>query len=230
MARMRISTTNEQEAFDKPPLFDHVGRKRFLNLPKGLIDIATGLRTPNSQIGFLLMCGYFKATKRFYQPQDFHERDISFATRQLNLTEEAFQATLYTETIRLRHQRQLLEFYGFAPYDENAKSNLANEIATMAHMHLTPRLIFDRCMYFLFQHRIAAPRSCSLTDRIRADLHDRKVELIGLMDDQLSHNIRHLLDDLFAAPEDKKSLPADPSQKAVRINQTDQDQGSGWGL
>ena len=203
MARMRILTANEQEAFDKPPLFDHNERKRFLNLPKGLMDIATGLRTPNSQIGFLLMCGYFKATKRFYQPQDFHERDIAFTARQLNLAEEAFQATHYTETTRLRHQRHVLEFYGFAPFDESAKSTLANEIATMARMHLKPRLIFDRCMDFLVQHRIAVPRSRSLTDSIRAGLHDRKVELIGLMDDQLSDNGRHLLDDLFAAPEDK---------------------------
>jgi len=68
MARMRILTANEQEAFDRPPLFDHQERKQFLILPKGLIDIARNLRTPNSQIGFLLMCGYFKTTKRFYQP------------------------------------------------------------------------------------------------------------------------------------------------------------------
>ena len=68
MARMRILTAIEQYAFDQPPVFDHKERKQFLTLPKGLMDIAKGLRTPDSQIGFLLMCGYFKATKRFYQP------------------------------------------------------------------------------------------------------------------------------------------------------------------
>lgn len=49
------------------------------------MDIAATLRTPGGQIGFLLMCGYFKATKRYYQPQDFHERDIEFAARVLKL-------------------------------------------------------------------------------------------------------------------------------------------------
>ena len=43
MARMRILTTNEQEAFDKPPLFDHRDRKRFFDLPKGLLDVANDL-------------------------------------------------------------------------------------------------------------------------------------------------------------------------------------------
>jgi hypothetical protein len=65
MARMRILTANEQKLFDKPPLFDHKERKKFLILSKGLMDIGKKLRRPNSQIGFLLMCAYFKATKRF---------------------------------------------------------------------------------------------------------------------------------------------------------------------
>jgi hypothetical protein len=46
MARMRILTTNEQQAFDKPPLFDHRDRKKYFDLPKGLMDIAKSVRTP----------------------------------------------------------------------------------------------------------------------------------------------------------------------------------------
>ena len=92
MARMRILTANEQNAFDNPPLFDYKERKRFFSLPEGLMDIAAKLRTPDSQIGFLLMGGYFKATQRFYQPQDFHHRDIVFAAPHLNLTDEDFDA------------------------------------------------------------------------------------------------------------------------------------------
>ena len=40
MARMRILTANEQQAFDKPPLFDHRDRKKYFDLAKGLMDIA----------------------------------------------------------------------------------------------------------------------------------------------------------------------------------------------
>ena len=66
MPRMRILSSSEQEAFDKPPQFDHRKRKQFLDLPKVLEDRAATLRTPSNQIGFLVMCGYFRATKRFY--------------------------------------------------------------------------------------------------------------------------------------------------------------------
>lgn len=95
MARMRILTASEQEAFDKPPLFDHRERKQFFSLPKGLMDIAATLRLPSGQIGFLLMCGYFKATKRFYQQQDFHERDIEAVARILEQSPADFSPQAY---------------------------------------------------------------------------------------------------------------------------------------
>jgi len=56
MARMRILTANEQEAFDKPPLFDHKERKQFFDPPKGLMEIGASLRSPDGQIGFLRPC------------------------------------------------------------------------------------------------------------------------------------------------------------------------------
>jgi len=74
---MQILTTKEQENFNKPPLFDHIQRKQFFDFPRKLLDIACSLRNPTNQIGFLLLSGYFRATKRFFLPQDFHERDIA---------------------------------------------------------------------------------------------------------------------------------------------------------
>lgn len=201
MARMRILTSNEQDAFDKPPLFDHKERKQFMILPKGLMDIAKGMRTPDSQIGFLLMCAYFKATKRFYQPQDFRDRDIAAAKHQLNLSGSTFAPTQYRETTRLRHQRHILGFHGFLPFDQKASDALDTEIATMARMHLKPRLIFDRCVDFLIQHRVQVPSSYRLSDLIRVGLQDRKTELVSLMEQHLSDDARNMLEELFAVSE-----------------------------
>ncbi len=181
MARMRILTANEQQAFDRKPLFDHRDRKKYFDLPKGLMDIAKNLRTPGGQIGFLLMYGYFKATRRFYQPQDFHERDIEAAARMLGLPSAGFISDAYAKQTRLRHQKIILDFYGFTPFDETASNALATEIATMARMHLKPRLIFDRCVDFLIQNRVQVPSAYRLNDLIRAGLHDRKAELIALI-------------------------------------------------
>jgi len=203
MARMRILTASEQEGFDKPPVYDHRERKRFFNLPKGLSDILATLRTPDSQIGFLLMCGYFKAARRFYQPHDFHESDIIFAARQLNLEDHCFEPDNYTETTRLRHQRHILEFFGFVPFDAQPEEIIAAEIAAMARVHLKPRLIFDRCVEFIIQRRIQVPTSRSLSDMIRSGLQARKTELIALIEANITDEARTLLEQLFTAPDDQ---------------------------
>lgn len=203
MPRMRILTVSEQEAFDRPPLFDHRERKQAFSLPEALTHIADTMRTSSGQIGFLLMCGYFKATRRFHLPQDFHERDIEAAAKILELKNSDFSPDAYAKQTRARHQQRILEFYGFQPFDEKAETVLAVEIDTMARTYLKPRLIFDRCVDFLIQQRIQVPTVRSLTDMIRSGLHEREVELIACMNAHLTDETRALLDDLFATPDDE---------------------------
>jgi len=78
---MKILNSNEQEMFDKPPVFNSTERKQFFDFPQILIDKAETLRKPSTRIGFLLACGYFKASKRFFKPQDYHQRDIEYVAR-----------------------------------------------------------------------------------------------------------------------------------------------------
>lgn len=203
MARMRILTTSEQEAFDKPPSFDHEQRKQFFSFPKALLEIANNLRTASSQIGFLLLCGYFKATKRFFLPQDFMQRDIEAVARQLLLNSSDFDSNSYTETTRLRHQKLILEFYGFSAFDRKAESVLITEIGTMASTYLKPKLIFDRCVDFLIQKRIQISSARTVSDLIRTGLQRHKAELIAQMDAHLEKQTRCLLDDLFSTPDDQ---------------------------
>ena len=203
MARMRILTGNEQAAFDKPPLFDHEQRKQFFSFPKPLLETAHALRTPSSQIGFLLLCGYFKATKRFFLPQDFLQRDVDAVARQLLLESSDFEPDSYTETTRLRHQKIIFEFYGFNPFDSEAETVVAIEVATMAKTYLKPPLIFGRCVDVLMQKRIQIPSSRTLSDLIRTGLQEHKAELITLMETHLDEQTRCLLDELFTTPDDQ---------------------------
>jgi len=198
---MRILSEGEQEAFDKPPLFDHEQRKQFFSFPNALLDIAKGLRTPTGQIGFLLLCGYFKATKRFFLPQDFHRRDVEAAARILNLSAGNFAGEEYVKTTRIRHQQWILAFYGFKPFDNGAETAVAVEITTMAKTYLKPKLIFDRCTDFLIQKRIQVPSARTLSDLIRVGLQGHKSALITLMSVHLTDTPRQLLEDLFTQPD-----------------------------
>ena len=59
MPRMRILTANEQEAFDKPPVFNHRERKKFFELPKSLLMIAASMRNADHQIVFFCQLRVF---------------------------------------------------------------------------------------------------------------------------------------------------------------------------
>jgi len=203
MPRMRILSGPEQEAFDKPPLLDHRERKQSFDLPRGLMEIAASLRTPDTRIGFVLVCGYFRAAKRFYLPQDFHERDIQAAATMLGLKGSDFSAHRYTKQTRMRHQQMVLDFHGFVPFNRGAEAALTVEITAMARTHLKPRLIFDRCIDFLIQRRMQVPTARRVTDMIRSGLKARKAELVALMDAHITDDARGLLDDLFTAPEEQ---------------------------
>lgn len=201
MPRMRILTASEEDAFSKPPLFDHCERKKFFAFPRALLDMAQNIRSADHQVGFLVSCGYFRATRRFFAPADFESRDVAYVANQLGYDD--ISARLYPDRTRQRYQQLILDFYGFAPFDEAAKKILSVEINTMARMHLKPRLIFDRCIDFLIQCRKQVPTVRSLTDMIRAGLHERKMELVVLMDFHLTDEARTLLDELFTASDDQ---------------------------
>ena len=203
MPRMRILTINEQEAFDMPPLFDHQQRKQFFSLPDTLLEVARTLRTPNSQMGFLLLCGYFKATKRFFMPQDFHERDIETISKALNFQSGQFRPDNYVKTTRQRHQKLILEYCGFTPFDTQSELSLKLEIATMARTYLKPKLIFDRCVDFLIQKKIQVPMAWVITELIRSGLQEHKSKLVTLIGTHLTNETRYLLDDLFTTQDDQ---------------------------
>lgn len=81
MPRMNILNKSEQEMFDAPPVFSSAERKRFCNFPDSLKEKTETLRKPSTKIGFLLFCGYFKATKRFFKPEEAVWKLLFYAKR-----------------------------------------------------------------------------------------------------------------------------------------------------
>ncbi|MCY3874159.1 MAG: DUF4158 domain-containing protein, partial [Rhodobacteraceae bacterium] len=102
MPRMRILSAAEQAHFEHPPVFDSAERKKYLDFPGFVIDVAKSLRAPVNRIGFLLACGYFRATRRFFAPETFHARDIAYVSRALDLPLDTFTPGGYAKMSRLR--------------------------------------------------------------------------------------------------------------------------------
>ena len=197
MPRMRILNTAEQARFEHPPAFNSAERKRYFDFSQSVMDAVQDLRSPANRIGFLLAYGHFRATRRFFSPEQYHERDIAFVSRVVGASPDVFSSETYKERTRLHHQSRILDLPGFRPFEAQAEDQLITEIAAMARAHLKPRLIFGRCTDFLIEKRIQLPSVRRLTDLIRARLRARKGDLIRLVDTNLSPDLRAMLDNLF---------------------------------
>ena len=161
------------------------------------MDAAQELRGPANRIGFLLAYGYFRASRRFFLPDTYHERDVAYVSRAIDRPLDTFTPKNYAKTTRWRHQQVILDLQGFRSFDDQAEARLTTEIAAMARAHLKPRLIFGRCVDFLIEKRIEVPNAWRLTERIRTGLIAYKSALIRLVDTHLTPDLRQMLDGLF---------------------------------
>ena len=204
MARMKILNASEQDNFNKPPVFNSFQRKQFFVTTTGLLDIARRLRKPTHQIGLLLACGYFKATKRFFIPDDYYPRDVDYVANKLGLEYVDFIPKEYLRD-RVHHHRQLiLDFYGFQKFNKCSERFLQQEVSEMARSQLKPKLIFWRCVDLLIQNRIQVPGYGLLSKIILTGVNQRKKELIAIIDQNLSSDARTLLGRLFVQENDGK--------------------------
>jgi hypothetical protein len=74
-----------------------VERKRNLHFPMAIEQIAAVLRTPSNQLCFLVSCGYFKATHRFYPVHTFRPRDIGYVAERASISIEEANLALATD-------------------------------------------------------------------------------------------------------------------------------------
>jgi TnpA family transposase len=214
---MRILNAVEKEAFDSPPAFNSAQRKQFFDLPRAVWERAAQLRTPTNQVCFVLSCGYFKATKRFFAPRAFHARDVEYVTARLSLPPHTIDIDHYDKQSIARHQKFILQHYGFGPFDDEAKSFLECEIETMVRSQLKPRLILWRCVDVLIREKVQVPVYFRLADIILAAINRRKQALADLIEETLSPDTRSLLDTLFVQSASLDSEPVISATAAYRL-------------
>ncbi len=159
--------------------------------------MVAGLRTPAHQVGFLLSCGYFQATRKFFPARDFHSRDIDYVVRKLGLSAELVKLEDYSDRTRQKHQQVILKFYGYRMFDGKAKAFLVEEIDAMVRSQLKPRLIFWRCVDRLNQEKVQLPGCFTLTDLITAAINQRKENLAAMLRQRLPTKLRQGLDALL---------------------------------
>ena len=196
MARMKIFNTPEEEAFESPPVFNSSERKRFFSLPLLLEDSMVNLRTPINKVCFLVVAGYFKARRKFFARQ-FHHTDIEYVARQIGINPSEVCIESYSKETYARHQRAILSYFGYSPFDEAAKTIIINEIAALIRVQFRPKLVLLEIIQVLTVKKIAIPSYNVLADLIVAALNSHQRTLSKIIEACLTENQRTNLDTLL---------------------------------
>ena len=209
-----------------PPIFNSAERKRCFDFPAPLQEIATSLRTSTNSLVFLLSCGYFKATKRFYPVPTFHRRDLGYVSDRIAAAQETIDLADYPRQTMARHQAAILEFYGFRTFKPNGRALLAAEIARLVQSHLKPKLIFSRAFEVLVRDKIEVPGYFPLAALILTAINQHNRRLTATVEALLTPESRALLDALLlqenaeeGAAGENRRLQTDLDEEAVAIDQ-----------
>src|SRR5215472_5298518 len=194
---MNILNTVEQEAFESAPVFNSFQRKHYFDFPQAIQQAAASLRTSANQLCFLLSCGYFKASKRFFPTRTFHPRDVEYVAGQGGLPLEEIKLDSYPKGTSARHREFILDFYGFKPFRPHGRPFLAEEIARLVRSQIKPKVIFWRCIDVLIREKIEVPGYFSLADQILSAIKTHNQTLAATIERTLDTATRMVLDDLL---------------------------------
>ncbi len=205
MPRMQLLKPEEQRSFDRPPIFSSSERKQYLRLTEATKTILQDLRGNNTKLYFFVTLAYFKANKRFYARQ-FHETDLLYAARQLDLPETELPTFVYDKDSFSRHKRLILHHLGFQKYSKTAEAKILPELQPMIRSQKRPKLIFEQVIESLIRERIEVPTYYRLHHFIAKEMQKHKANLLAIIKSNLKKQEKQLLDALLEQVEVKGKL------------------------
>jgi TnpA family transposase len=200
MPLLTILHDDEKQAFETPPVFTAEERKHFLTLPNWAQEIVATLQTPANKIGFILQLAYFQATKKYYAPHAFHQTDIDFLVKRLQVT-EAVDLRTYAEATRRRHRALIREKLGYSTFSSTMEAQLTKEVDFLLSKQTRLKDIFVHLLGVLEQQKIEIPSFYTLNVLITDRFRTYEKRLLTTIETHLSAADRKLLDSLLQVDE-----------------------------
>lgn len=206
MARLSVLSKQEAKAFDEPPIFDSVERKRFYDLTVGLNAVIATLRTPANKVLFLVSYAYFKTRKRFYDG-GFREKDLQYACVMLAIDYSSIQHDcVYDYKTKIDHQRKILALTGYSDFYDSDHEALAAFVYLQVKCYKSPRVIFIEMSDYLLARKIALPRYRQFVNLISDQVQRYKLAIHDCLADCLDAQTKSQLDALLSQDDKHYSL------------------------
>lgn len=196
MPRMKVFNTLEQDAYELPPVFNSIERKKYFTTPVAFKELMEDLYTPTNRVCFMITAGYFKSRHRFFA-RKFNQNDIAFVCKQLGVCIDEIQLNTYSRVTYLRHQRLILDYFGFTTFDASAKKFTEIEISIMVKVQFRPKIILLEIIQKLRRKKIALPTYNLIADLVVAAINNNQFELNKTIKSNLTEAQKGKLDVLL---------------------------------
>lgn len=195
MPSIQILSQQEVDAFDFPPEFSGIARKKYFRITKQVNKTIDKLRSNHTKVGFLIQLAYFKATGRFFAPDHIRIQDIEYASIHLGLPITDIR-TVYSYETYHHHKRVILQILGFVSI-EDSKSYLEKHLNTLVVGHLPAKKIFLSLLDWLRIQKIEIPTYHYLRQMITKQLVTHQKSLNEVLESGMTEKQRNILDELM---------------------------------
>jgi len=194
---LKILNPHDIESFEFPPKFTSEERKRYFYLMQWAQEFLNSLQTTQNKVGFIMQYGYFQNTGRFFSTKKFHRKDIEFVARRLGAPPDDFNPDTYYDKTFKRHQKVILERFGYRKFNKQARKLLLQEAMSLCVNQIKPRYLFLSLVDFLKEKRIEVPGYYSLAEIITRGLKSFEKELLNSVEKHISPQQKFLLNELL---------------------------------
>lgn len=197
MPLIQIFSNKKKLEYERPPMFTAKERKHFLKLPASLQVKINAFPNLSNRIRIRLMFDYFLATKKFFPPELFQQKDLRFLCTQYGMMPFAFDIENYKGSTYTRHRQLILQHFTFQSYQPRLHNALVRDsIKEQIYSWEDPKYIVGYILEWLEWRRIEHPSYYNLQLILTQSIRERYKKVKKKFGNLITEEQRRALDKL----------------------------------
>ena len=155
--RIQILTPDEIDTIYQRPILSQAEKEEYFSIDETILGVLNTMGKLETKLYFILLIGYFRA-KAVVPKFGLREakKDVEYI-RDTYFPGKKFQFNTLAESTRLKLVEKMLKILDFQRFTKEHQQNLMDRLQDVATIYSDPQYIFDECLAFFGQKRIALP-------------------------------------------------------------------------
>jgi TnpA family transposase len=191
MSFIKVLSYSQKKEFESPPLLSDEARRELFTIPVSMELQLASIDKDMNQLYFIMMHGYFKLTRTFYEHSVFHNNDIDYISRLYGLRADTIEVAIRTQT---RYKRIIREHFGFLSRDDNLRKILEAEASHLITKLSNLKALFYALVEISVANRYEVPSYTFLVQIITKAMNSHKWHIFDQLKSLSQHQALRALD------------------------------------